>query len=319
MDYPTNITFDTEDIFCLQHWLRFVSYIDMAIALPGIFLNAICALVFFRILTSRGRQIESMFLYLLAKSIVDCTQFVIIAFEPALFCESCTISELYMTKLAHLIFYTYLKNVFGIASGYLELAATFDCFVMISDILSAYRTKTTANIVIVSIGVFSCISCAFLIFRQQIQENVRSNGANSYNLIYSKFGLSFLYKIFEISGLLVRGVLFLLLLIIFNLLILLALKKSTQRRRRLQMANSAPALVRKAEVAERRKAFMIIFSGLNSFVGHMPVVVIQALIRNCWISVAYSLFYVSFVTPIFLYFNFNHAFRRHIRKIMVFN
>lgn len=302
-----------------------MTYVDCLISLFGIIINAICVSVFWHLSNESKTSSNNgnMFRYLFLKSSCDCLQFVVIAFEPAFYCEDCAINEWYMTHLAEIIFYNYLCSVLEMASGMLELAATIDCYALITKSMSKFRSISGFYFILAAILTYTSSSCAYLLLSNTIQKNIDDlTGVISYSLDDSEFSFGVFRQVLNLINILVRDCIVLIAMIFINVLILLALKKSTSRRRLLERNKSKSTLVTSAVNAERQKMIMILMTGLNSFSGHLPFAVYMLPIHgdtyfwNCYVSLMYCFYYFSFVTPAFLYYGFNSAFRRNFAKIM---
>lgn len=300
-------------------------YVDCAISLFGIVINAICVSTFWHIIrgpTRRNENHGNMFRYLFLKSVIDSGQFVIIAFEPLLFCVQCGgISWAYVTKLFHLIFSNYFGSTFATASSWLEIAATLDCYALISKSMPWLLQKSTFYI-FSSISIIFPLAYVVYYFFQFTSNGVNVDGFASYTFDYRNDKI---YSVLSLVEYVIRDVAVLIVLIWLNIVILIEFKKSTARRRRLEIgqsstATTAKSLVHRALAAERKKIIMMACTGLNFFVGHVPMVVYyipyaqqysDICIQNC----VFILYMLSYASPFLLYYGFNATFKRYVLNI----
>lgn len=137
---------------------------------------------------------------------------------------------------------------------------------------------------------------------------------------------------------LIRDVLFLVVLIILNILILLELRKVTKRRIEMStstheshhsMTGSRPPRDKNVQLAlsaERKKAFMILATGLSYLLGHSLLAAFQIatslfnvkiMVEQGWLcvfNIANELILISYGVSFFLYYAFNTQFRKYVKQ-----
>jgi hypothetical protein len=154
---------------------------------------------------------------------------------------------------------------------------------------------------------------------------------------YTYFALSDVNQWLVVAQSLFRDLILMIVLVVINTLILFEIKKSTQRR--IQLANhgghtSTLTTVTNASVlnavrAERRRAKLIVLSGLNYFFGHFGWLVYDSaraisprLVLSygsgwlCHVFVCEVLIAVSYTTPFFFYYFFNTQFKKFANGIL---
>jgi hypothetical protein len=105
-------------------------------------------------------------------------------------------------------------------------------------------------------------------------------------------------------------------LVVLNVLILISLIKATKRRRNLA-GNNNDHLMLSSQKAERKKMLMILTTGINYMIGHLPNFIVSFLLDHSQIFLNCSfrniiglLCDLSYVDGIVFYFLFNNIFRR---------
>jgi hypothetical protein len=164
---------------------------------------------------------------------------------------------------------------------------------------------------------------------------------------YTEFYGTSLNKAFRFSHGLIRVAIALFVLLGLNFLILVTMKKSIKNKIKLTRSNQnvfgdAPLTIlsrttstiprtgtaksksnrrsvgsSSARQAERNVTVMILVSGFNYLLGHIHgfvtycVLIEPSVFKSCYASLTLYLFYVSYVTPLFIYFACNKLFRSY--------
>lgn len=101
-----------------------------------------------------------MFKYLLSKALLDSLGFFCSLFETLYRCESCAgIPQSYVMQLWYVTCYYFINYVAVLAAGFLEVAATVDCYLTINKKLDCCRSKTSFYLVL-----FACIVSSTIFF-----------------------------------------------------------------------------------------------------------------------------------------------------------
>jgi hypothetical protein len=283
--------------------------------------NLTCFIILIRILLTSQRQVESssqMFKYLLIKSVCDML--------PGLFNLLTPLANdnKYYIQVWFIWFHKYLSNVFYLASGMFEIAASFECAISIEGRLKWCQTKFA--FVIQTLFIFiSCFSFySFDIFTNIIIKykfNTVINGTVvekvSYTIGYLIKYHHLVNKLTEVEKI-IRDISVLVILIIINLFILFKMIEIRKRKSQLQTVRNSNIM--NAERAESRKIKMITFLCVIFIIGHFPYVILY-FFRNSgtnWDSFSIFcdiFFYFSFTTPILAYYLFNRKFNYFLMKL----
>jgi hypothetical protein len=296
-------------------------YIFMILFVLTFVTNLTCFVILIKIVLTSRHQVESssqMFKYLLIKSVCDML--------PGLFKLLTPLANdnKYYIQVWFIWFHEYLSNVFYLASGMFEIAASFECAISIEGRLKWCQTKFA--FVIQTLFIFiSCFSFySFDIFTNKIIE-IKSdtviNGTVVEQVCYASV-LIFKYyhliiKLTEVERI-IRDISVLLILIIINLFILFKMIGIRKRKSQLQTVRSSNIM--NAERAESRKIKMITFLCVIFVIGHFPYD-IHYFFHNSgsnWDSFGKFcsiFFYFSFTTPILAYYLFNRKFNYFLMKL----
>ena len=225
------------------------TYVNPAICVVGFITNTICIIVFAMILMGERSLPGQMFKYLLFKAINDALLFLTQVFAPLYYCATCSTYQTLATQIWYVWLFYYLRNVVELASGFLEVAATFDCLICIKQKFAHLKTNLTCYIVVISLTVFSAI---FYIFRLMVYDIVEKRSAknvtmttseglnrtmlitSSYYVIQSTaFSKSVLNKVFMFVHVSLRDALVMILTIILNIFLVGTLKDSVRLKKRI--------------------------------------------------------------------------------------
>ena len=312
---------------CDAGLMVFLNSVYNIVIVLGIVCNTFCIAILTKIVV-RERINGHMFRYLLAKAICDLTFFCCNFFEIFYFqCEACITAYSFLLELWYVWSYYYIEEIVLLLSLILEIAATVDCYLMITNKWQyCFQRKICFWIVLCT----SITFCALYYTCYPIFITINAFPiANSTQMFYNHtWSNSIILISFDLSQSILRDFLSLILLVILNGLILNSLRRTTANRRCLgrqdnqQASAQLSVLVLKATAAERRKVLMIVASGLNIFLGHFFFI-----ISNLWywidkesIWICADLFSetflnASYVTPIFFYLAFNSTFLRYSLRI----
>jgi hypothetical protein len=293
-------------------------YIIVVLAFISFITNMICCLIFVKMLkTINRRDTNQMFKYLLIKSVCDMLPGVFNLLLPLYSCDNgCFIQYTYFIQIWYIWFHNYLSHVFYMASGFLDIAASFDCAISIEGKFK-WCQERVSFIIINSFIFITCICFySFQIFSETIIEySSFSNITETVHYTYSSsqlFKYRKIYLKFLMAERFLRDFIVLIILVIINLFIL---NKMIQiRKRKSQLQTTRTSNVIEAERAENRKIKMIAFLCIIFICGHFPFVIYDIFGKSGvrWqIFELFSqiLFHFSFPTPIIVYFLFNEKFK----------
>jgi hypothetical protein len=164
-----------------------------------------------------------MFHYFFVKSFNDFILFIVNQCEWVIFCEDCSIKDSYFSQILLIYCWWYMEDVCLLASGFLELAATLDCYNLLSKKFDCLQVKSSIYKIVCSIYILASIYLIPVILKQKVVKTYI--GYKTVKLEYK------IYDIHFIAMLAIRNVLTVFLLLILNFLILLKMKNLTKTRR----------------------------------------------------------------------------------------
>jgi hypothetical protein len=315
-------------LFNLFHYINFANKVEYLI-LPIIniisfLMNIVCVLVFLKVLKNKRRANEPasssiMYKYLLLKSICD-TISSFIQISVLIFKEK-NYSESLVRSIWYLCFDLYLTRSFYLASGFFEIAATFNCAISIENKLKWLQTKLSFYITTIGLFAFCFVyqSFYFIFKRIQTKESIKNTTVTiSYYINDSVLN----YKIeqnFELSTFIIRDLVCLLILIILNAFILFKMVQIRKRRHHLQ-SNSQSANRLNSRRAENRKIKMIVSLFIIYAFGHLPYTFVHLNLLDISIH-NYAIYYseiflaISYSTSFVVYSFFDNKFNSVITAI----
>jgi hypothetical protein len=305
---------------------------------PGLLFNAICVIIFVRIII-KEKPYGHMFKYLLVKAINDT---IFYASHGSNFFITFNKREWSMGQCIQLVWFSnYLENINQILSGLLEIAATLDCFLTISNRFKCCH-KSTIYFCINTMGLI-VLSSLFSLYSLYTYEMIFIGGTICYTK-FSKFHSSELWSNLNLIYLIIRDVVILVILLVLNILIFRILREATRRRKLLRSGYTTTIqnpdgngdgdhqnksnnfkLIRQAQHAECKKIIMILFIGVNYFVFHFPIffftlsnIVPLERVWLCKAMVIKLFFNLSYISPLFIYLYSNRTFRKYFFNLCSF-
>ena len=223
------------------------TYVNTAISVVGLITNSICIVVFTMIIMGEKSLPGQMFKYLLFKAIYDTAQFWIQVFAPLYFCPTCSTYETYGSQLWYVWFYYYAENLFELASGFLEVAATFDCLITVKQMFPRLKTNRACLIFVTIVSVYSTLFYIFRIFTYNIVEiqAVKRNetiGNNETSLVLtpsrfvlqaSEFSKTALSETLGLMHTASRDAFVMIVTLILNMFLLMTLKDAVKLKKRM--------------------------------------------------------------------------------------
>jgi hypothetical protein len=290
--------------------------IEMTLFIIGIITNGICILIFSLIVKKTQLQ-SNMFKYLLIKSIIDFCICILQLMNSLNVCES------FRTLLCfemQIWIHRYLVLILLSLSIVFEIATAFDCYININKKFECCQTNLFFCLfsfcaVVVYFLVYLIVPMIYKLKKIILTNPLDNNTITYYFPELSSFGER-LFKIgIDSLDSLLRDCLLFIILVVLNVLILISLIKATKRRRSLARNNN-DNLMLSSYKAERKKMLMILTTGINYMIGHLPFFIVSFLYDyfriylNCSYIYINLLFYLSYVDGIIFYFLFNNIFRR---------
>jgi hypothetical protein len=267
-------------------------YFHNTLNLIGMVTNSICIFIFAMILKN-NRQQNNMFRYFFLKSINDLIY--LISVETTLIgkCLDCSLKYSYSLSIVRILFYWYFAEVTLLASGLLDLVATFDCYNLITQKYQFFLTKKSFYILSVTIYAISIICELIYTLDWEINQ--------------------YIFKVLDLANMITRDFLILIAIIILNLMILYRMKQVTKNRQAISN-HSQDVLIINSQNAEKNKIKMIVSVGLNFFILHLANNLNQFFFYSkhskCVEFLVFSLFDLTYYNSIIFYLCFNSTFKR---------
>jgi hypothetical protein len=293
-----------------------IYYIYVVFHLMSLITNMICLIVFIKILkTMRNQDSNQMFKYLLIKSICDILPGMFNLLEPIYYYP--VINQSYFMQVWFIWFNQYLSNVFYLASGLFEIAASFDCAISIENNLKWCRNKLSFVITALVIFAFCASFLSYHVFGYQIFETtdyeMSANGTriklHNYEAIRELKYENLDYNL-DKAEVFVRDFAVLFILFIINIYIIYKMVQIRKRKSQLQSTRNANVIA--AEQAESRKIKMILFLCIFYIFGHFPLTIEYIFFTTSSYKIEfifYILFYISYSFPLLAYYLFNQKFK----------
>jgi hypothetical protein len=290
-------------------------YTEYVVLMIGIVFNLISMTIFIRIVKNEQQSRSHLYKYFIIKSFADFAILVVNLPEMFYFPNSSKISSNYSMQVWYIYFYYYLFNVCSCVSAYCELAASFDCFMLIYGKYGFFKLKKFFISLVTCLIVYSAIFNYPITFLFRIISlNDDSGGYQIEDLIF-KNNFHKIYRLVYYSN---RDIIPLAGLFILNGLILINIKKLTTRR--LAMNSTNELLTRKARRAENNKMKMILFTSIT-YIFHFPAIIFYSKVLEVKLSVFSSriltfIFLLPYTINILSYILFNTTFRRYMYEII---
>ena len=131
-------------------------FIQPVFSLLGIFLNFLSVILFLQ-LSKKNNSYSNMLKYLLIMSTDDGMRFIIISFSSFYFCLDCEQIHSYETVVWFIYFYLYSARSFEMSGSFMEVMATFECYIRITERLKFFHSKSIPIIVIPLLHLISFI------------------------------------------------------------------------------------------------------------------------------------------------------------------
>jgi hypothetical protein len=283
----------------------------------------IFSIIVFSLIIKNGQR-DDMYKYLFLKSICEALGCFFSTFCPMYYYNG-SLKNSFVISVWFIWFQQYIIKALFMASSGFEIAATFNCSILIEKQLKWCEKRLSFFLWILSILVLSfgveIIPTFMLNMNEYTFIDQFNRTIHRYNVSYNHFGSK--YYLFGLGESIIKEVLFLLILLSLNIYILYKLIQIGRRKKRLTTNNSNN---QNSHRAEKRKAMMIIVLFLKFIMGHLPNFLFFAFKKyfgsdQFWIgSTTYGLIflYFSYSTSFFVYFSFNNVFRHLFLKFIPF-
>jgi hypothetical protein len=311
-------------IINMDHFGYFANKVKLII-LPSIniisfLLNFISILVILKVLKDKRRANEPlsssiMYKYLLLKGICDTISSLNQIFILLLHNNEKTL----VYSIWSLYFNLYFTKSFYLASGFFEIAASFNCAISIENKLKWLQTKISFYITTIGLFTFCFIFQSFYFVCKRIEKyQYSSNGTVIIHYIFVEHNEYFyIEEPLELYTSILRDIVCLLILIILNAYILIKMIQIRKRRTHLQ---SNIQSINRSRQAVRRKTKMILLLFILYTFGHLPYTIVHLNLLS-YVDKEYALYYaeiflaISFSASFFIYFFFDRKFNLALLKI----
>jgi hypothetical protein len=313
-------------------------YLVRIIEISTIMTSLISVIIFRKIIKNEPSGRGQMFKYYMVESIFELLLFLVIVFEVGYHCKGCGRS--YEWKVWYVWFYIYSYYAIVTMCSYLEVAAQFDCYIMINNKLKWCQTKKFFISILIFLILFGFIPNSQMIFVFNIIE-IKQNFTEKriFFVGISDYYFTDLYNILSYTLTIIREIVPLILLLILNTLVLRTLRKVVKRKRVLlqrSINNNTSTITanenirngsRIANDAEINKLKMILFISLDYLILKTPLAInllpfrqtpkfINNIYWHCYFfQSAYTLYFFSYFLKFFIYYHFNKKYREYFNSV----
>jgi hypothetical protein len=287
-------------------------YLTRFVIVIGIFLNAICVLVYTKILMINDSRVSgNMYKYLLIKSINDTLFFICHISEVFIYCEGCGNVQTLFILTWKVWIYEYLKNITILMSCFCEMIITLECYVFIK---KGFKFIFKNSFFIVIILVFLIFSSTFSSYILRVDIKPINNLTNeTYEVVPTLFYEEW-SETFEMIEIIIADYTPLMVLLLINILIKISMKNVSRKN----------SITERRFQVEQTKAKFIIFTSINFIIGHTPIAIYNSPIPNqsfscfwtCYVYVAWFIFLIFLSTPFYVYYSFSLKFRNALNSLI---
>lgn len=317
-----------------------LNYIVPSICAFGIITNIICCLIF----TAPVFKLR-MYHLLLSVTSFQTIALLMQVFTPVVTSKNDAISHSYATTVYRMGFRTWLYNAFAMCSLLLNLAVSFDRYIMISRKCNCFLSKVPVTVLIIVFCSVSLACFSFPMFSYYIACDPASNGTYFY-LDNTPFGNSAGFVEIRLAMFFLRDFVIWLIFVVINVMLFYETKKYMNKKKAL-VSKGRPSTVgtqvqaesasrggsrgkeRQSDQVEMKMAIMIIVMSSVIAVGQMPYfigIVLLAVgfyayipqraafdsLQNFVNNIGFTCLYTSFSVNIFLYYFFDRNFENYV-------
>jgi hypothetical protein len=290
--------------------------------------NCICLMIFIKILKHNQQSVNKMYYYFLIKSMCDTFIGIIELFYPFYGIHTLSTSKYYITIFWYVYLHKFMTKVLLLASGLLEIVASFDCAIAIDKSLKWFQKWISFIFINIFIFTFCFVYNLYIILGYGIISLLNNNTESiEYHKDEKDFSQTLTFGILNLINSLLRDVVVVILLFIINLYILIKLKQIKKRKNQLQKIVKVSKLLKtRADRAENRKVKMIYVLCLIYIFGHLPSIIYytdilttKSYFRIIFYALTDLVYQISYCTPIVVYYLFNNNFKSILNSWYSFN
>jgi hypothetical protein len=287
--------------------------------------SIICIIVFARINDSsrNDNRKSQMFKYFLMKSVYDLTANIYVLFEILNYIHD--YSHTYLWGLWFIWLYNYLFYLSVSLSNCMEVAATFDCYSMISNKFKFLLNKKSFYVFLIVTGIVNALLNVHYLFIYEIVRGADlSLNKTGYSYVFTNYTTKSYFNSIQYTILIWRDVITLVLLLTLNCLILFALRNISKRKKILRKNNTALNIANEMRNAELNKVKFILIISFSFIILRMPDSIYQIPFHDdntfweCYYKPMYIILYdLSFLIQIFNYYFFNKKFKNYFNSTLI--
>jgi hypothetical protein len=277
--------------------------------------------VFYKIVKYE-RQNGQMFKYFLTKSITD---FFVIMTE-VLFIHYYLNQESFFWQVWFIWGINFLDISLLAISNYLEVVASFDCYITLNNKFKFFHTKKGYYIVIFIIFTFNLVLYSTKLFVLKIvrmNETINATGSfqtkSMIKVTVREDTMNLIEQILQIN----REFIPFALLLIVNIMILITMKQISKKKKKLQKNGSSNVNNKRMLNAELNKTRMILSLSSVFFITRAPITIYYMIPNDFEYlkrisdlnSIFSALFFVYYLAQIIFYYSFNKLFEKHFKAL----
>jgi hypothetical protein len=311
-------------------------YVSRIFNYLSVIFSCISAFIWLRVIRNEQQQQQQqqkgqMFKYFFVSSIVEAIFFIIGSPDADYYKDDKLAEESFAWNVWYIYFYTYTYLSLVTTSNYMELAATFDCYIVIKNKFKFMHTKKCFNIILTTIIVSSfIIHFSYLLSYVIRVEYISNNNGTTDNAttIHYEYHRSFMNRDilpsiirYDVFISVVREALPLVLLVLVNILIFKTLRQVMIKKREIQNRNNDTSITN----VELNKLKMIIAICLDYYVLRTPMALyyilyinVESVIWNCLYFYGYAFYILSYSLKFFIYYFFNKKFKQYTNLSLKF-
>ena len=296
------------------------NYVIAGLAILGVVTNTLNIIVF----SQKNMMKNTMNVYLLAKSASDLYYMVGNALEPMSVCFNCFTMYLYWYQTLSLIYRYYICSVAQLSSMMLDVMATLNRYVTISQNFSKFSKRIDHRLIILGIYLFGALFYIYKFFVFTVTEMRNDSVVKEYYLDYSDFGAKIGHQLFDSIHTVIRDGICVLAIIVLNILIMIQMRRAMATKKIIgSHGNKASSSKIKARRAEQKITIMVILTGIKEAILHILLLVYylpvpqfrDIALDDCYQDTLFFLYILSYSVNFFFYIFFNNNYRETFTEL----
>jgi hypothetical protein len=308
-------------------------YVDRIFNYSSVIFSFLSAFIWLRVIRNEQQQQQKgqMFKYLFVSSLVEAIYFILGSPDADYYSNIKNMTESVAWNVWFDYFYIYFYLSLVSISNYLELLATFDCYIVIKNKFRFMQTKKFFNITLSAIlPVCFILNSNYILERNRmVKINDTVNNGTIFNVSYHLDYVSYLVNddltipigYYRVILSFTREALPLILLLIVNILILKTLKEVMKKKREIQNRKNDITTSK----AELNKLKMIIAICLDYYLLRTPLIIyyvikidLNNILWYCLYYYGYASYILSYSLKFFIYYFFNKKFKEYTNSTLRF-